>query len=189
MALLGHHNININILNSDPFLSSSPPHQPTQRRLGFFPSSTATRGKTSPSLHTHLDHKAQSHSHSQSESTAHKDILIPIMSSTACSSAANKVHTSPSKVRLGGVITLVPYRHFPLAALDTYLRRQTSHPRDASTRHTRRSQSCHHNFTFFQRIGIHAHPSPIHLTFNIHARAWCIAYPWDQRPERYDRVG
>lgn len=93
VALLGRSNIS---MSSDP---CSPPHHPAQRRLGFFPSSTATRGKASP-LYTHLDHKVLlSHTHSRSESTAHKDILISAMSSTACSSAANKVHTSPSKVR------------------------------------------------------------------------------------------
>lgn len=100
VALLGRHNISlINVLGSDPGSS----HQPTQRRLGFFPSSTATHSKTSPpQAHPH-PHPDQSHSHSRSEAAAYKDTSPQTMSSAASSSAANKVHTSPTKVSLGGV--------------------------------------------------------------------------------------
>ncbi|KAG8213794.1 HbrB-like-domain-containing protein [Butyriboletus roseoflavus] len=85
---------------SGPFLSSSL-YQALyhQRRLGFLPLNTALHSKTSPSQthRAHLDPKAQTHSHSRSEITAHKVIYMPNMSTAASSSAVNKVHTSPSK--------------------------------------------------------------------------------------------
>lgn len=109
-------------LGSDP-VSSSPPRQPTPKRLGFCPSSTATHSKTSPS-------HPQARSHSRLETAAYRDLLVPIMSSVASSSAVTKVHTSPSKVSLGGVyaFTRCTVRS---TALDSDLRRQTGHPGDA----------------------------------------------------------
>lgn len=146
---LGRHNADTNILISDPVLSRSSPqpsHQQIQRRLPFFPSNIATHRKTSPSrahlrARAHLDPKAHSRSHSRSEIAMYprKDILLPNMTSTASSSAVNKGYTSPSKVSSGGVNTHY-LDHSPLlTAIDTHLRRQASHPRDAPTRHARRS--------------------------------------------------
>ncbi|KAF8135589.1 HbrB-like-domain-containing protein [Boletus edulis] len=96
----GRHNTDTNI---HPVLSGSlhqPPHHHTQRRLGFFPSNTATLSKT---LHSpahpraHLDPKAQPHSHSRSETSTHENISVPNMTSAASSSAMSKTHTSPTK--------------------------------------------------------------------------------------------
>lgn len=122
-ASLGRHNTNINILISDPVLSSSS-HQPSQRRLGFFSSNTATHSKTSPS--PHLDPKAQSHSHSRSDITARKVILLPNMTSAASSSAVSKVHTSPSKVGSGGVNTLTVVPSRPLTTTPSPRREPTT---------------------------------------------------------------
>lgn len=107
---LGRHTTNT---VPDPVLSTLS----HQKRLGFFPSNTATHNKTSAA---YPDPKAQSHSRSLADITARKEILTPNMTSAASSSAVNKGHTSPSKVSLGGVNTSIVLTSTPQPSTRTY---------------------------------------------------------------------
>ncbi|KAF9245042.1 HbrB-like-domain-containing protein [Melanogaster broomeanus] len=104
----GRHNTNISILGSDPSLSSR--QSPSKRLRLFSSSNTTNHSKTSH--HSKFD--TRSHSESRSETTTHKDIPNPDMTSVASSSAVSKGHTSPSKPsstqmhRLGTFAGLTP---------------------------------------------------------------------------------
>ncbi|KAG1746101.1 HbrB-like-domain-containing protein [Suillus lakei] len=87
------HDLNINILSSDPFLAVPP--QQSSRRLGFFTASNSTSNprNTSPSPSKHLNHSDRSHSYPRAEAAASQS---SIMASVASSNTL-KSHTSPSK--------------------------------------------------------------------------------------------
>lgn len=86
------HDLNINILSSDPFLAAPPQ---SSRRLGFFTASNSTSNprNTSPSPSQHLKPNDLSHSYPRTEAAAPQ---CPIMASVASSNTL-KSHTSPSK--------------------------------------------------------------------------------------------
>ncbi|KAG1878242.1 HbrB-like-domain-containing protein [Suillus subluteus] len=87
------HDLNINILSSDPFLAAPP--QQSSRRLGFFTASNSISNtrNTSPSPSQHLKHSDLSHYYPRAEAAASQS---SIMASVASSNTL-KSHTSPSK--------------------------------------------------------------------------------------------
>lgn len=87
-----HHNPNIDILSSDPFLAAYP------RRLGFFTASNTSNPSNSPLPQKHINHRDSSHSHPRSEIQRDPTTSSSIM--TSVSSSTLKSHTSPSKVYL-----------------------------------------------------------------------------------------
>jgi hypothetical protein len=89
-----HHNPNIDILSSNPFLAAYP------RRLAFFiASNTNNPNNTSPSPSKHLNLRDRSHSRPRSEVPRDPTTSSSIMTSVSSSNTL-KTHTSPSKVCL-----------------------------------------------------------------------------------------
>lgn len=88
-----HHNLNVNILSSDPFLAASP--QRSSRRLGFFTASNSISNprNTSSSPSRRLKRSDRSHSLARAEVAVSQS---PIMASVASANTL-KSHTSPSK--------------------------------------------------------------------------------------------
>ncbi|KAJ8590391.1 HbrB-domain-containing protein [Rhizopogon salebrosus TDB-379] len=86
-----HHNPNIDILSSNPFLAAYP------RRLAFFiASNTNNPNNTSPSPSKHLNLRDRSHSRPRSEVQRDPTTSSSIMASVSSSNTL-KTHTSPSK--------------------------------------------------------------------------------------------